>query len=950
MEEHLDPSIMTDFIMECKEHLESVEGNLITLENNPGDLEILNAIFRAVHSVKGGASFLGLKKLTHLTHRMENVLDDLRKEKIPVSSEIIDAVLEGLDVLIQLIDEMSSNIEEAFAENSESLPDFDNLSEVEVEEMAKKFELLKEQAGSAPKNDDATNQQQEPTVNEQVETPKESIPQEKTKDEKIIPASNDALSIFLNEATEIFETVSQHLIELEKDNKDQELLNSLFREIHNFKGNARYLGFANTEKLAHNTESVLDDVRKGTLAVTSSLIDLLFQCVDTFNELLKGITENGNDTFLQVDDLVSQLQNFLSPSDRKVDAAPEKAETAPQTTSNNSGDETVNIFITATNQHITNIKNISSKLKEIKGEERDFDVLIRAFDGLKSSANYMGFEEIKTVSESMLTLTQRLRTELPEHSCTNYYDLLKRVIEYYDTSIESIKSTSKEQEVDVLLTADILIENNKSSGEQAPAETPQAESKETPQANEPAPSIQEKSTGATEQKTPEPVKQEPTSNKNTEETTEKNKTPESKTVPSNQPPKKKVTVESTIRVEQSKLDMLMNLIGELIINRNRFGTISRTLDLEYNLPAISKELQQATYMIGRISDDLQTTIMAARMLPVGIVFNKMPRLVRDLAKTKNKEITLNIIGEDTELDKTVIEQIGDPLVHLIRNSADHGLESTEERIKAGKSKTGNIYLRAFHEGNSVIIEVEDDGGGIHAQKIKKKALEKGIINENEFDKMPDDSAVNLIFAPGFSTAEQVSNISGRGVGMDVVRDNISKLNGRINVTTEVGKGSKFSLVLPLTLAIVETIMVRVEANTFAIPLSAVAETVKINKNEIKYLKKRKSINLRDTVIGIENLSDVIGVDKLKQLGNDQQQNKDSQEENVLSIVIINCGTKSVGLIVDELLDKQEVVIKPLVDFLACIRGISGASILGDGSIVLILEPAELINLATEKEV
>ena len=216
--------------------------------------------------------------------------------------------------------------------------------------------------------------------------------------------------------------------------------------------------------------------------------------------------------------------------------------------------------------------------------------------------------------------------------------------------------------------------------------------------------------------------------------------------------------------------------------------------------------------------------------------------------------------------------------------------------------------------------------------------------------MTEDAAVNLIFAPGFSTAEKVSNISGRGVGMDVVRDNISKLNGRISVKTEVGKGSKFSLILPLTLAIVETIMVRVEANIFAIPLSAVAETVKINKNEIKYLKKRKSINLRNTVIGIENLSDVIGVDKLKFINNEKKENNNSNEEDILSIVIINYGTKSVGLIVDELLDKQEVVIKPLVDFLACIRGISGASILGDGSIVLIVEPAELINLATEKEV
>ncbi|MCD6459823.1 chemotaxis protein CheA [bacterium] len=964
MDEHLDPSIMTDFIMECKEHLESVEGNLITLENNPDDLEILNTIFRAVHSVKGGASFLGLKRLTHLTHRMENVLDDLRKEKIPVSSEIIDAVLEGLDVLIQLIEEMSNNIEEAFAQDPENLPDFDDLSEIEVEEMAKKFELLKEQAGKPPEKiqeieptqrQETEKKVQPPEHQQQIQPENNTVPD--NNDAAITPALNEALSIFLNEAVEIFERVSRHLIELEKNNTDPELLNSLFREIHNFKGNARYLGFANTEKLAHNTESVLDDVRKGTLEVTSDLIDLLFQCVDTFNELLKGIAENGNDTFLQADDLIAQLQNFLAPSDKKKSDLSNQ----PKKEKKSSGDETVAIFITATSQHITNIKTISAKIKDNSADKLDYDVIIRAFDGLKSSANYMGFDEIKTLSESMLTLTQKLRTELPDHSCPTIADLLGRVIEYYDSSIESIKNSGKEQEVDLLLTADVLIENNKLSSNKPVSDTPKDKTKQEADSQEPQkPTSSQSKTpvkdNVVEEKNKERKKTDIQNNQDTKPAVEskpvqKSQTPKSrKTVPMNPQQKKKVIIESTIRVEQSKLDILMNLIGELIINRNRFGSISKRLELDYNLPTISKDLKQATYMIGRISDDLQSTIMEARMIPVGIVFNKMPRLVRDLAKTKGKEISLNIVGEDTELDKSVIEQIGDPLVHLIRNSADHGLESTEERIKAGKSKVGNIYLRALHQGNSVIIEVEDDGAGIHADKIKKIALKKGVINETEYETMNEDNAINLIFAPGFSTVEQVSNISGRGVGMDVVRDNISKLNGRINVKTEVGKGTKFSLILPLTLAIVDTIMVRVEANIFAIPLSAVSETVKINKNEIKYLKKRKSINLRNTVIGIENLSDVIGIDKLKLSSGDIQDAQNTNEEDILSMVIINCGTKSVGLIVDELLDKQEVVIKPLVDFLACIRGISGASILGDGSIVLIVEPAELINLATEKEV
>ena len=473
--------------------------------------------------------------------------------------------------------------------------------------------------------------------------------------------------------------------------------------------------------MAHNTESVLDDVRKGSLEISSELIDLLFQCVDTFNELLKGITENGNDTFLSVDDLVSQLQNFIIPSDKKstVPATDNKTEQKKST------DETIDIFITATSQHITNIKNISSKIKDNTGDERDFDVIIRAFDGLKSSANYMGFDEIKSVSESMVKLIQRLRTELPEHTCANLPNLLKQVIEYYDASIDSIKNTGKEEEVDVLLIADILIENNKVPSPDLNETSQSEESKKAEEECESNTSVQDNPV-ETKDETTVPVSTQDTKPDEENDSNKQTQQPAKLTKPSqqNQTSKKKVTIESTIRVEQSKLDALMNLIGELIINRNRFGTISKRLDIEYNLPSISKELKQATYMIGRISDDLQSTIMAARMLPVGIVFNKMPRLVRDLAKTKDKEISLNIIGEDTELDKSVIEQIGDPLVHLIRNSADHGLESTEERVNSGKDKTGNIYLRALHEGNNVIIEVEDDGGGIHADKIKKKSSGK----------------------------------------------------------------------------------------------------------------------------------------------------------------------------------------------------------------------------------
>ncbi|MDX9702518.1 MAG: chemotaxis protein CheA [Candidatus Auribacterota bacterium] len=947
MDEHLDPTLISDFILECKEHLGSVENNIITLENNPNDLEILNAIFRAVHSVKGGASFLGLKKLTHLTHRMENVLDDLRKEKMAVSTDIIDAILEGLDVLLRLIDELQALINDV-AENCapENMPDFDEATTVEVESMAHKFELLKNQ--SVQPQVETTQKNVEPE--EKKEAPVKAVksvpvkePKKNGQKEKIADVLPEAMGIFLTEANEIFQNISSNLVIIEKNNNDQDTLNALFREIHNFKGNARYLGFGNIEKLAHHMESVFDDIRNGTLKITSRIIDLLFKCLDMLIDLTKGIAEQGSDSLLNIDDLVNQLQALLKKSGVSADTSSsvenEKKEDTPVAKSGNES-ETLNIFFTATSQHISNIKFILDKMDTGSIEEKDCDILIRAFDGLRSAANYMGFKEINGLAQNLENLMRANRSCCSTKK--NIKPILTRSFVYFEEAIESLKNTGSEKEVDLLLIADIMIEINNSPSSDAIQSQEETQVSQETQAIE-SESVQQKTEVSLTDK--DSVSEAVASKENAQPKSA------SADVQDTSQQKKSFAMENTIRVEQSKLDSLMNLIGELIINRNRFTAISRRLEIEYNIPDISKDLKQATYMVSRISDDLQTEIMSARMVQVGMVFNKFPRLVRDLARTKKKEIALHISGEDTEMDKTVIEQIGDPLVHLIRNAADHGLEdSIEERQNAGKEPTGNIYLRAFHEGNSVVIEIEDDGRGINAEKLKHKALEKGIISQDECDSMNHEAAINLIFAPGFSTAEQVSNISGRGVGMDVVRDNISKLNGRIDVKTELGKGTKISLILPLTLAIVETIMVRVNQNYFAIPLQSVAETVKIKPEHIKYLKKRKSINLRDKVIGIEALSEVIGLGFFDLNAFIEHAATGKSEEEDISIVIIRSGSKSVGFIVDELLEKQEVVIKPLVDFLACIRGISGATILGDGSIMLILEPNELINLATENEV
>ncbi|MDQ7833261.1 MAG: chemotaxis protein CheA, partial [Desulfovibrionaceae bacterium] len=399
----------------------------------------------------------------------------------------------------------------------------------------------------------------------------------------------------------------------------------------------------------------------------------------------------------------------------------------------------------------------------------------------------------------------------------------------------------------------------------------------------------------------------------------------------------KPKVSSTIRVDHEKLDHLMNLIGELIINRNRFAMLARSLEEgKEDVVHIAQQVTESTYAMARISDDLQDTIMKVRMVPVSSVFSRFPRLVRDLSRKSGKEVNLITEGEETELDKSVVEVIGDPLVHLIRNSLDHGLETEDGRLAANKPKIGHVWLRAYHRGNSVAIEVEDDGRGIDPAKMREVAVRKGVITPEEAKVLDDRDAIDLIFAPGFSSAEKITDISGRGVGMDVVRTNIKNLKGTVSVASEVGKGTKFTLALPLTLAIIDALMVVVNGAMYAIPLDSVSETTKIEVKRMTEVNKRKAVTLRGEVLGIVELAETLELPK----------NADNRD--IVPVVILQDNERRLGLIVDKLLERQEIVIKPLGSYLSefDMRGISGATIMGDGSVVLILDPHEIYMMTT----
>ena len=394
-------------------------------------------------------------------------------------------------------------------------------------------------------------------------------------------------------------------------------------------------------------------------------------------------------------------------------------------------------------------------------------------------------------------------------------------------------------------------------------------------------------------------------------------------------------VEQTIRVEVKRLDNLMNLIGELVLGKNRLLKIYDDVEERYEGEKFLEELNQVVSQLSLVTTDIQLAVMKTRMLPIAKVFNKFPRMVRDLSRELGKQIDLEISGEETELDKSIVEEIGDPLVHIIRNSCDHGIEDPKDRLAAGKPEKGVIELKAYNEGNHIVVEIVDDGKGIDALAVKMKALERGLITEREVDNMTDKEAFSLIFKPGFSMAKQVTNVSGRGVAMDVVKTNIEKLNGIIDIDSEVGRGTIMKLKIPLTLAIIQSLLVGSQEEFYAIPLASVKETVRVPVDDIYTIEGKNVLRLRDEVLSLVRLSDLFGVKQIFESGDQTY------------VVVINVADSKLGIIVDSLIGQEEIVIKSLGNYLQNIRGIAGGTIRGDGKVTLIVDVGMIMDMAKE---
>lgn len=905
-----DRQIIAEFITESRENLEGLDTKILSLEDDPQNKDFLNHLFRAVHTIKGGSGFLSLDEITDLSHRLENILDGLRKEVLHVTQEILDVILDGIDILTKLFDILEGELESPGSAKEVSF---------DLKPIILRIDKIK--AFTEPSVPEVTKGE-----DDEIIALKEEKAIERDEDKLFQKIIEENRATFIEETNEYISVIDNDLIRLEKGKEDTELIDKIFRIIHNLKGNAAYLGFKNLEKLTHAFENILDALRKGRLKVTDEICRLLFNAFDGLKEIYNAIVSTGRDLDADKGHIIAAicavLANLESPQ-AELSACNAQAEIlekrSPEPlraeTTNVIDQETIDIFLRNAEIHLKMINNCINELNKGEASHKIIDNLLRNIQSLDKAARFVNFTELNRLLETEITFLVLIRDYKP--ITNDIITLLSECNKNAFQLINAMKSNMKGK-LDETFIADL---NKRCNEIKAQAKATKKEVDALPTAPAGQAGFQE----------PNHIK--PEEGKKGWDGMERRKTQKDVEIE-----RRSARIEQTIRVEHSKLDRLMNLIGELIISKNYLEMLSDRIEsgLSYNISEVAKELKQASVAVGKISEDLQATIMNVTMIPIGTVFNKFPRMVRDLSKSNGKLVELRISGEETKLDKTIIEQIGDPLIHLIRNCIDHGIELPEDRRRANKPDTGIIELRAFQKADNVIIEIEDDGKGMDPVLIRNKAVEKGILSREAAEDLDNEETLNLIFEPGFSTAEKITDISGRGVGMDVVRNNIMRLGGHVSIHTEKGVGSRFTLTLPLTLAIIKAIMVSLGDNTYAIPLNAVVETIKVSESQLKTLKQKKAINLRGEVIGIEDLSALMNI----------QTNKKDNHKGLISIIILSSESKKIGFIVDGLLRQQEIVIKPLADFLAVIKGISGATILGDGKIVLILDPNEIVELAT----
>jgi two-component system chemotaxis sensor kinase CheA len=676
------------------------------------------------------------------------------------------------------------------------------------------------------------------------------------------------LGAFLDEAGDNLQRLDDLLLALEKDTTELDVINEIFRSAHTLKGMSATMGFEKMAGLTHALEDRLDAARKGTHHLDESDMNLMFSSLDTMQAMVDSIREGGTDAHLDVSGLVASLRNMGS------DAHAQQSQSEPK----------------------------AARMALSREEEQWI-----------AKANNMGlsvFSICVTLSESCLL--KAARAYMVVNRLEEMGDIIKtepsiEALENEDFALDFVVYIGSQKDVEEIRNSVLKI-----------SDVASVEIEELKEGREAAAAA------------PQFVK---TEEKVVEEKTVEKTTAAVQAAAGGQAPKVAAAVgakteskktSQTVRVDIGRLDKLMSLVGELVIGRARVERLAQEARL--------REFDEPLSHLGRISGDIQELVTKLRMVPVSFTFDRFPRLIRDMSKSLEKEVELVLEGQDTELDRTVIDEIGDPMVHLIRNSLDHGIEKREERRAAGKPEKGTLRISAYQEGSGVIIEVADDGKGMDPEKIKKKALERGILTEEEAGAISDEEAIQICLLPGFSMAQEITDISGRGVGMDAVKNKVEGLGGQLDLVSKVGQGTNVYVRLPLTLAIVLSLLIKVGDETYAISLENVEETILVKRENIKTVHGTPATVLRGEVLSLSDLGDVLGTEVSE------------GHRDEYPVVVVKIGKNKIGFIVDELIGQQEIVIKSLGRFLSKIKGIAGATILGDGNVALILDVASFYSM------
>lgn len=699
------------------------------------------------------------------------------------------------------------------------------------------------------------------------------------------------LELFIDETKEHLQTLNEHILVLEKDPENEDTINEIFRAAHTLKGMSGTMGFTRMQRLTHDMENAFQEIRNGNMKANAKLIDVLFRGLDALESYLDEISGSGSEGTEDNEDIIQDLNNIINecmgggstdeaPAEVAPAAEPAPAEEAP------AGDAEHNIYqqIEVSEFEISAMDNAKAAGQHVYG----ITVFLQETCILKAARAFLVFKSLENKGELIKSVPTTEKIEDEEFE--------------YDFSWILATTESKEDIKKIIMNvseiSEVYIGDFQYASEQKAEEVVKVEEKK------------------------EEVKPVATANAST---------PEPKAAPKKAPANKGKVASRSVRVDIDKLDVLMNLVSELIIAKNALVSVAGTSEAGNEISSNQIFNENIEYL-ERVTTNLHESVMKVRMVPIETVVNRFPRMIRDLNRKLDKKMELYMTGEDTELDRTVIDELGDPLMHLLRNSADHGLESNEERVRLGKPEVGSIFLDAYQDGNNVTIEVRDDGAGIDTERVKNKAIEKGTITAQQAETMTDKEFIDLLFKPSFSTAEQISDISGRGVGLDVVKTKIETLGGSIEAKTVKGEGSTFTIQLPLTLAIIQALMVQVGTEKYAIPLGNIDTIEDISSAEIKLVQSKEVINLRGSVIPVIRMHEILDIPNYEK----------SSDSGTEIVVVVKKGDQRIGLMVDQLFGQQETVIKSMGHHITNEKLFSGATILGDGEVALILDTNTLI--------